>query len=59
MSIAIGGQPVATYHKILEEFSDRLVNLQYIVRNMVMFVYDDIDAINAGYMTYLILPIKQ
>jgi 2'-5' RNA ligase len=59
MSIAIGGQPIATYHKILEEFSDRLVNLQYIVRNMVMFVYDDIDAINAGYMTYLLLPINQ
>lgn len=57
MSVAIGGQPIETYHKILDEFKDRLVNLQYTVREMVMFVYDDRFAVNAVYMTYMIVPI--
>jgi 2'-5' RNA ligase len=55
MTIAIGGQPIETYRKIVDEFNDRLVNLPCTVREMVMFVYDERTAVNAGYMTYRIL----
>jgi len=57
MAVAIGGQPIETYHKILDEFRDRLVNLQCTVRDLVMFVYDERSDVNAGYMTYMILPL--
>ena len=57
MSVSIGGQPIATYRTILDEFKDRLVNLQYTVRDLVMFVYDERSDVNAGYMTYKILPL--
>lgn len=57
MSVAIGGQPIETYRMILDEFKDHLVNLQCMVRDLVMFVYDERTAINAGYMTYMILPL--
>jgi 2'-5' RNA ligase len=58
MTVAIGGQPVATYRQIFDEFSGRLTNLHYTVRDMVMFVYDEPHALNAGYMTYWILPLS-
>lgn len=57
MTVAIGSQSPETYHKILEEYADRLVNLQYTVRELAMFVYDETYSMNAGYMTYKILPI--
>jgi 2'-5' RNA ligase len=57
MSVAIGGQPIETYHEILDEFKDRLVNLQCMIRDLVMFVYDERSDVNAGYMTYMILPL--
>jgi 2'-5' RNA ligase len=57
ITVAIGGQPMAVYHQIKDEFSGRLSNLHYTVQDMVMFVYDDIHAINPGYMTYLVLPL--
>jgi len=57
MSVAIGGQPIETYHKIIDEFKDKLGNLQYTVRDLVMFVYDERSDVNAGYMTYKILPL--
>jgi 2'-5' RNA ligase len=57
MSVAIGGQPIKTYRIILDEFKDRLVDLQYTVRDLVMFVYDERSDVNAGYMTYMILPL--
>jgi len=57
MSVAIGGQPIETYHTIFDEFKDRLVNLQCEIRDMVMFVYDERSDVNAGYMTYKILPL--
>jgi 2'-5' RNA ligase len=58
MSIAIGGQPIETYRIILDEFNDRLVNLQFMVRDLVMFVYDERSDVNSGYMTYQILPLS-
>jgi len=57
MSVAIGGQPIGTYNKIFHEFKDRLGNLQFMVRELVMFVYDERSDLNAGYMTYKILPL--
>jgi len=58
MAVALGGQPIETYHRILDEFKGRLGNLQYTVRDLVMFVYDERTALNAGYMTYKILPLS-
>jgi len=57
MSVAIGGQPIETYRKILDEFKNQLGDLQYTVRELVMFVYDERSDLNAGYMTYKILPL--
>ena len=57
MSVAIGGQPIETYRKILDEFKNRLENLQYMVRDLVMFVYDERSDVKAGYMTYKILTL--
>jgi len=57
MAVALGGQPIETYHKVIDEFKDRLGNLQYMVRELVMFVYDERSDLNAGYMTYKILPL--
>ena len=57
MTIAIGGQPIETYKKIYSEFAGHLKDLQYIVRELGMFVYDDREEINAGYITYKILPL--
>lgn len=57
MTVAIGNQPIETYRQIRDEFSGRLTNLQYTVQELVMFVYDEMYAMNAGYMTSMILPI--
>ncbi len=58
ITVAIGGQPIETYREIFDEFKDRLVDLTCTVREMVMFVYDERAAVNAGYMTYMILPLS-
>lgn len=57
MTVAIGGQSIETYRVILNEFKNRIVNLPCTVRELVMFVYDERTAVNAGYMTYRILPL--
>ena len=57
MSVAIGGQPLATYRQIVAEFSDRLVHLHFTVQDLVMFVYDEQSTMYAGYMTYKTLPL--
>lgn len=57
MTVAIGNQPIETYREIKNEFSGRLRNLHYQIRELSMFVYDDPDAIHAGFMTYMILPV--
>lgn len=58
MTVAIGGQPVETYKKIFSEFAGHLKDLQYIVRELGMFVYDDKEEINAVYITYKMLPLR-
>lgn len=57
MTVAIGGQPLETYRKIHGEYSDRLVDLHCTVQKLAMFVYDDRNALNAGYMIYRVLPL--
>lgn len=57
MTVAMGNQPVETYQQALNEFSGRLINLQYTIREIVMFVYDELASLSGGYMTYMILPI--
>jgi 2'-5' RNA ligase len=57
MTVAIGNQPIEIYQKIKDEFSEKLTNLQYTVQEIVMFVYDEMYTMHAGYMTYMILPI--
>jgi len=59
MSVAIGGQPIETYRMIFDEFKDRLINLHCEIRDLVMFVYDERSDVNAGYMTYKILPLGE
>jgi 2'-5' RNA ligase len=57
MTVAMGNQPIGIYQQAWNEFSGRLTNLQYTVREMVMFVYDEAASLSGGYMTYMILPL--
>jgi 2'-5' RNA ligase len=57
MTVAIGGQSIEIYQKIYREFEAHLKDLQYTVRELGMFVYDDREEINVGYITYKILPL--
>ena len=57
MTVAIGNQPIEIYQKIKDEFSGRLLNLQFNVREIAMFVYDEMFSLNKGYMTYMALPL--
>ncbi|MBC7875672.1 MAG: 2'-5' RNA ligase family protein [Anaerolineales bacterium] len=57
MTVAIGGQPFDTYQNIYSEFSSPLKNIHYIAREIGLFVYDESDEINVGYITYKILPL--
>jgi len=57
LSVAIGGQPIEVYRRILAEFKDRLVNHECIVRDLAMFIYDERTVVNNGYITYRILQL--
>ena len=57
MTVAIGNQPIEIYQKINDEFSGRLLNLQFTVQEIAMFVYDEMFTLNTGYMTYMVLPL--
>jgi 2'-5' RNA ligase len=57
MTVAMGGQPFETYQKIYDGFQTHLKDIRYTVQELVMFVYDEMFTMNAGYMTYMILPI--
>jgi len=57
MSVSIGGQPIAVYRRLLDEIPERRVDLEYTVKELAMFVYDEPIALNSNYMTYKILPI--
>ena len=57
MSVAIGGQPIDIYRQIHAAFASRLIDLRFTAQELVMFVYDEQASMNAGYMTYKILPL--
>jgi hypothetical protein len=57
MTVAIGNQPVEVYRKIEAEFCGRLLNLQFTVHEIAMFVYDEMFSLDRGYMTYMVLPV--
>lgn len=56
MTVAMGGQPYETYQTIYAEFSNKLRDMQYHVREIGLFVYDEINEMNPGYVIYKILP---
>ena len=60
MTIAIGGQPWNIYQTMFGEISSVVVNvnLQCLVRELALFVYDDNAVLGNGYMTYKILPLS-
>ena len=58
MTIAIGAQPLTVYQIMYAEVSSTPVHLDYIAQELALFVYDDEANLNAGYMTYKILPLK-
>ena len=57
MTVAIGGQPIETYRKIYNEFEGCLKDLRFTVRDLGMFVYDEIEESNSGYIIYKIAPL--
>jgi len=57
MSVAIGRQPTEVYHTIFDKIPDRVVNLQYTVHELAMFVYDEPIGLESSYMTYKVLPV--
>jgi 2'-5' RNA ligase len=57
MTVTIGKQPFEIYRNIQNEFSNRILNLQFTVKDLVMFIYDDMMTMDSGYMTYMILPL--
>jgi len=57
MTVAIGGQPIETYRNIYNEFEGRLKDLRFIARDLGMFVYDEVDESNSGYIIYKIMSL--
>jgi 2'-5' RNA ligase len=58
MTVAIGGQPIEMYRNIYNEFEDHLKDLRFTVRDLGMFVYDEIEESNSGYIIYKIMPLN-
>ena len=57
MSLAIGGQPIEVYQQIFKEFIGQWQPVQFRVKNLALFTYDESNPNHAGYMTYKILTI--
>ena len=57
MSLAIGGQPIAIYRKIFNEFSVKWQPVQFTVKDLALFTYDESNPIDAGYLTLKTLSI--
>jgi 2'-5' RNA ligase len=57
MTVAIGGQPIEAYRAIFNEFEGRLKDLQFIVSKLGMFVYDEIEEMNSGYILYKVMSL--
>jgi 2'-5' RNA ligase len=59
MTVIMGGQPITVYRKLYGELAERTVNLQYPVRELAMFVYDEPMGPDGEYLTYKILPLSE
>jgi len=57
MTVAIGGQPIETYRNIYNEFEGRLKDSRFIARDLGMFVYDEVDESNSGYIIYKMMSL--
>jgi 2'-5' RNA ligase len=58
MTVVMGGQSLELYRKIYDEFSGRLKDLRYTVREIGLFVYDDVNEKNIAYINYKNLPLN-
>lgn len=58
MTVMMGGQPLTVYRKMYEELPERMVNVQYTVHELAMFVYDEPMGPAGEYLTYKILPLR-
>ena len=57
MTVAMGGQPIEIYRRIYNEFDGRLKDVQFTVRELGMFVYDEKEEVNSGYILYKIMRV--
>jgi 2'-5' RNA ligase len=57
MTVMMGGQPVEVYRRLYQEIAEHRINLQFSVRELAMFVYDEPLGPQGEYLTYKILPI--
>jgi 2'-5' RNA ligase len=57
MTVMMAGQPLAVYRKMYAELAEHTVNLQFPVRELAMFVYDEPMGPTGDYLTYKILPL--
>lgn len=59
MTVMMGGQPIDVYRKIYNEFGALTPTLQFQVRELAMFVYDEPLQPHGEYLTYKILPMGE
>ena len=59
MTVMMGGQTFDVYQKFLSEITERRVNIRFIVRELAMFVYDDVPGPDSEYLCYKILSVRQ
>ena len=59
MTVAMGGQPIEIYRKIYNEFEGRLNSVQSTVRELGMFVYDEMEEVHSGYVLYKIMSLAR
>jgi len=56
-TLIYGGQPVDIFKKIYRELDNKIINLKFIPKEMVMFYSPDKESVPSTYITYKILPI--
>jgi 2'-5' RNA ligase len=57
MTVAIGSQPWDAYQCMYENIAVTQTSLQFLARELALFVYDDNANLSNGYMTYKIMPL--
>ena len=56
LTIAMGGQPVEVYRRFYNELSTPKINLQFTIKELAMFVYDEPIGPSSEYLCYKIYP---